>query len=277
MKYNFLIDTMSGNKIELDVYSGDKSIPKPVVVFVHGFKGFKDWGFFPSAAGFFEEQGYHSIVFNFSHNGITSGNDIFNELEKFEKNTLSLEVDELKEISLRVISNEFCNFNGELFIIGHSRGGAVTLLASPEIKNLSALSVWASISYVDRYTDRQKKEWKQKGCLSFLNTRTGQEMKLDYSFLEDILINKNDKLSVESRVRMLDLPILTIHGEIDLTVPVKDAGNIYSYCKNPSSEFFIVPKAGHTFNMVHPPGDITEQFNEVLNKTESFFRKYNRG
>ncbi len=277
MKYNFLIDTLSGNKIELDVYSLDKSEAKPVVIFVHGFKGFKDWGFFPASAEYFAQRGYHSIIFNFSHNGIKSGCEVFNELDNFAKNTLSLEVDELKEISSRVISNDFCNFSGDLFIIGHSRGGAVTLLSSPEINYVKALSVWASISFVDRYTKRQKEEWKEKGYLGFLNTRTGQEMRLDVEFLDDILKHKDEKLSIEAQTGKVDLPIHVIHGEIDLTVPVRDAQNILAYCKHPDSTLSIIPKAGHTFNMVHPPSEMTDQLIEVLNKTESFFRKYNRG
>jgi pimeloyl-ACP methyl ester carboxylesterase len=277
MKYNFLITTSAGNQIDCDLYSTDRNESKPVVMFVHGFKGFKDWGFFPPAAGYFEGKGYHSITFNFSHNGVSPGSFEFDDLAGFAKNILSLEVDELKEISSFIISGNFCNFSGQLFIIGHSRGGGATLLASPAIKNLGAVAVWSSISYVDRYTDRQKKDWKEKGSLSFLNTRTGQEMSMNYSFLEDLLTNKEEKLSIEKSTRQLEIPVLAVHGEIDLTVPVRDSERIISFSKNQNSELFIVPRAGHTFNMVHPPVETTEQFSLVINKTDKFFRRYIRG
>ncbi len=277
MKYNFLITTSAGNQIDCDLYSTDRNESKPVVMFVHGFKGFKDWGFFPPAAGYFEGKGYHSITFNFSHNGVSPGSFEFDDLAEFAKNSLSLEVDELKEISSFIISGNFCNFSGQLFIIGHSRGGGATLLASPAIKNLGAVAVWSSISYVDRYTDRQKKDWKEKGSLSFLNTRTGQEMSMNYSFLEDLLTNKEEKLSIEKSTRQLEIPVLAVHGEIDLTVPVRDSERIISFSKNQNSELFIVPRAGHTFNMVHPPVETTEQFSLVINKTDKFFRRYIRG
>lgn len=277
MKYNFLITTSAGNLIDCDLYSEDRNECKPVVLFVHGFKGFKDWGFFPPAAGFFAKNGFHAITFNFSHNGVSTGSLDFDDLASFAENNLSLEVDELKEIATFIISSNFCNFSGQLFIIGHSRGGGVALLASPTIKELYAVAAWSSISFVDRYTDRQKKEWVERGSLKFLNARTGQEMSMNYSFLEDLLANKEAKLSIEKSIAQLEIPILAIHGEIDLTVPVKDSERIISFSKNRKSELFIVPKAGHTFDMVHPATEITAQFSSVINKTEKFFRRYIRG
>jgi pimeloyl-ACP methyl ester carboxylesterase len=247
------------------------------VFLVHGFKGFKDWGFFPLAAKYFEENGFHAVVFNFSHNGVSPGSTDFDDLPGFAKNTLTLEVEELNEITALVMSGNFCNFNGQLFIIGHSRGGGVSLLASPEINNLNAVAVWSSISYVDRYTTRQKNEWKTNGSLSFLNSRTGQEMSMNYSFLEDLISKKEEALSIEKSISKLECPVLAIHGEIDLTVPVKDSEKIISCCRNKNSELFIVPKAGHTFNMVHPATEVTEQFFSVIKKTENFFRSQIRG
>jgi dienelactone hydrolase len=274
MKYNFLINSKSGNRIELDLYTESQFEARPAVVLVHGFKGFKDWGFFPTAAEYFARMGFHAFVLNFSHNGITSGTDIFNELEKFAKNTLSLEIDELKEVSSFIISSEFCNFSGKLFIIGHSRGGGDVLLASPDIKNLVATSVWASIAFVDRYTEHQKNEWKQKGYIEFLNARTGQKMRLNYSYLDDVLANKEGALSIEKAIRRTSVPILAVHGEVDLTVSFKESEQIISFSKNEESEIFIIPQTGHTFNMVHPSKGLTSQFESVLSKTEKFFRKY---
>lgn len=44
---------------------------KPVIIFSHGFKGFKDWGHFPIVAQWFAEKGLAFVRFNFSHNGTT--------------------------------------------------------------------------------------------------------------------------------------------------------------------------------------------------------------
>jgi len=277
MKYNFSVEMTSGERINLDLYSGDPEKSRPCVVIVHGFKGFKDWGFFPVAATFFEQQNYHAITFNFSHNGISPGRDVFDQLEKFAENTFSREKQELNEIITRVISGEFCNFDGELFIIGHSRGGGVALLAAPGIRNLSAIATWSSISNVDRFTDRQKKIMAENGFIELPNSRTGQMMRINRTFTEDIENNSGDALSIEKAIQNIDKPVLVVHGEIDGTVPVEEARFIYERLSGSSSEIFIVPKADHTFKMSHPAGDLSGQFKLVLEKTHNFFRSNKRG
>ncbi len=277
MKYNFSVTTGSGDQIDLDLYSSDPEKPLPVVIIVHGFKGFKDWGFFPSAGEYFSTAGYHSVVFNFSHNGITPGNDIFNELDKFAKNTISLEKRELKEIIARVNLGEFCNLLGKIFIIGHSRGGGVVLLAASGVPDISAIAVWSSISHFDRYTERQKNLVAKQGFLEIPNSRTGQIMRMNSSFFDDLALNGREGLSIEKALQKIEQPILAVHGDIDGTVPVSEAFEINKQCKHPASEVFIVPKADHTFKMVHPATELTIQFMQVLEKTQSFFSSNQRG
>ncbi len=277
MKYNFSVETARGERINLDLYSDDPDAARPCVVIVHGFKGFKDWGLFPVAAAFFEQQNYHAITFNFSHNGISPGTDIFDQLDKFAQNTFSREKQELNEIINRVISGEFCNLNGDLFIIGHSRGGGVALLVAPGIPAISAIATWASISNVDRFTERQKKLMVENGFIELPNSRTGQMMRINRTFTEDIELNSNDELSIEKAILKIDKPVLVVHGEIDGTVPVQEARFIFERLKSPSSEILIVPKSDHTFKMSHPAGDISTQFEFILEKTHNFFRSNQRG
>ncbi len=54
---------------------GDVSVPNenkrfPVVIVAHGFKGFKDWGFFPYLAKGLCRKGFIVVKFNFSGSGI---------------------------------------------------------------------------------------------------------------------------------------------------------------------------------------------------------------
>jgi len=44
---------------------------QPVVIFCHGYKGFKDWGAWHIMLKTISEQGYFVVAFNFSHNGGT--------------------------------------------------------------------------------------------------------------------------------------------------------------------------------------------------------------
>ena len=70
-------------------------IAKPVIIFNHGFKGFKDWGPFNLVAEKFANDGFVFIKMNFSHNGTTlkQPND-FADLEAFAQNNFSIELDD---------------------------------------------------------------------------------------------------------------------------------------------------------------------------------------
>ncbi len=44
--YTMRMESPSGKEIVADIRSAASDIPQPVVLLFHGFKGFKDWGFF---------------------------------------------------------------------------------------------------------------------------------------------------------------------------------------------------------------------------------------
>jgi predicted alpha/beta-fold hydrolase len=99
MNNDFILETADKEKLGITVYGIDGSFAgKPCLIYVHGFKGFKDWGFIPFAAEYFAERGFLVITFNFSHNGINGNKLVFTELDKFANNTFSREISELKEV-----------------------------------------------------------------------------------------------------------------------------------------------------------------------------------
>ncbi|RPI67965.1 MAG: alpha/beta hydrolase [Ignavibacteriales bacterium] len=274
MQKDFSLFTAANNEISVTIYGYESFDKNPVLIYVHGFKGFKDWGFVPYTAEYFTEKGYTVITFNFSHNGIGAVKDEFTELEKFGKNTYSLETSELSEIIDAYLFGFFGeNPKSKVGLIGHSRGGAVALLTAKKRKEVSVLAVWSSISKVDRYTERQKKEWIKNGFIEVVNSRTNQSMKLDKNVLDDIENNKEKKLNIENAVKKYNRPLIIIHGEQDLTVPVKEGECIYEWSNKKKTKFVTVPAAGHTFDIVHPFAGTNQKFNTVLVETEQFFNK----
>ncbi|HSL90413.1 MAG TPA: prolyl oligopeptidase family serine peptidase, partial [Ignavibacteriaceae bacterium] len=246
----------------------------PCLIFVHGFKGFKDWGFWNFTSNHFAEKGYFVLSFNFSHNGIGNNSTEFTELDKFADNTISLEIDELNELIENYRSGFFGKTNNEkIGILGHSRGGAVSILTAAGNKSLSALIVWASVAKIDRYTERQKKEWREKGYVEILNARTKQLMRLNLTLLDDIEKNKDSSLNLEKALISIKIPFLIVHGDQDVTVPVKEAEQLYDWSDKKNTEMEIIKSAGHTFNIVHPFSGSNEKFDMALTKTEKFFNK----
>jgi hypothetical protein len=105
-----LISIFDKDELEFSFFdNSDENLnSSPCIIFVHGFKGFKDWGFVPYRCEYFAENGFFVVSFNFSHNGVGERFTEFTELEKFAENTFSPEITELSEIimPIQIISLE---------------------------------------------------------------------------------------------------------------------------------------------------------------------------
>ncbi|NWF49066.1 MAG: dienelactone hydrolase family protein [Ignavibacteriaceae bacterium] len=274
MRKDFILITSNNEKLSLSTYGIDNLADAPCIIFVHGFKGFKDWGFIPYTAASLAGKGYFVITFNFSHNGVSIGSTDIDDFEKFSKNTISLEVSELKQVIKNYLEGYFGkNPSRKIGIVGHSRGGAITLLSSEDFEEVKALVLWASIAKLNRYTERQLLEWKEKGVIEVLNSRTNQLMKLGIELLNDIEKNLSTTLNLEQAIRNSKQKLLIAHGEQDLTVPLDEARMIFNWSNKSNSELFILPNTGHTFGIVHPFSGSNQYFDKLLNKTITFFNQ----
>ena len=274
MKKDFVLISKKSEKIRITAYGYDNKKSSPCLIFVHGFKGFKDWGFWAYIGNYFADNGYFVITFNFSHNGIGENLTVFTELDKFAANTLSLEYEELNEIINAYLNNFFGRrSSSSIGLIGHSRGGGISLLTSATRNEIGAVSLWASVSNFDRYSNRQKEEWRKNRIFEVLNTRTNQMMKLNISLLEDLEKNKNGLLNLEYAANNLNKPLLILHGEQDLAVPIEEAEQIYDWSNKEKTEFQRVSATGHTFDVAHPFEGSNPKLDFVLKKTLKFFNK----
>lgn len=279
MSKDFILNSSRNNIIRISAFGEQNLKNAPCVIFVHGFKGFKNWGIFPYSAEYFAERGFFVLTFNFSHNGVGPNLFEFDELDKFSKNTFSLEIEEIEELIQNYQKGFFGSTqNSDIFLIGHSRGGAISLLTASRLSAVKGLAVWASVAKLDRYSERQKEKWIEKGVFEVLNTRTNQVMSLNVSLLEDIEKNKHDLLNIEKSVKNLKKPLLILHGSEDLAVPVKEPEQLFEWSDKDITELKIIKATGHTFNAVHPFEGSNQKFEEVLKLTNEFFNKYlNRG
>ncbi len=230
MNKDFVLNTKKNEKIRITSYGYENLETAPCLIFVHGFKGFKDWGFWPYSGNYFADKGFLVLTFNFSHNGIGEKLTEFTELDKFANNTFSLELEELNEVIDAYLNSFFgTNSNKPIGILGHSRGGADALIVSSKRKEIKAVVTWAAVANFDRYTKRQAEEWRKNGFFEVLNSRTNQMMRLNVSLLEDIEKNKTDLLNIEQAANSLNKPLLIIHGEQDLSVKIEEGEQIHNW------------------------------------------------
>lgn len=268
--------TSEGEKLNISAYWNKGAFSGRTIIFIHGFKGFKDWGFGPYLGNYLSEKGFFVITFNFSHNGIGENGSEFTELKKFAKNTFSREINELNEL-INAIRNGFfegIETNSKLGLIGHSRGGAVALLTAAKRNDISAIVTWAAIAKLDRYSKRQKDEWRNNGFFEVMNSRTNQLMRLNVTLLDDIEQNSDGTLNIPVALQKINCPLLITHGNQDMAVPVKEAEQLYEWSQKDNTEFFKIYGTGHTFDVVHPFQGTTDKFEILLEKTTQFFNQH---
>lgn len=250
----------------------------PVVIFVHGFKGFKDWGPFPDACEDLSRQGFVVIAMNCSRNGIGENPTEFDRLDLFEKQTLSQDLDDIgtiiNAIKTREISSSRVGLHTDYIgIIGHSRGGHTAVAAAAEYPEIQCLVTWAAVAdYNEKWSDQMIADWNEKGYTEIENARTGQIMKMDKVIYDDALKNA-ERLMAIKRVKELHLPAMFIAGKADESVPWRDSEQLYRNCPSNNKELRLIPDTGHTFGASHPfeKDDYPEKFAEVLELTEGWF------
>lgn len=264
--------------ISLDITFLENDVKKPVVIFCHGFKGFKDWGAWHLVAEAFAEKGFVFLKFNFSHNGTTPENATdFANLEAFSENNYTKELSDLEFILDYVFSEEFPISKTEIDfekinLIGHSRGGGAVLVKTTEDDRVKEVATLASIDSYDRFgTPAEIEEWKSKGEHIFVNGRTGQKMPIKYKFYEDYVQNK-ERLNIEKAVSNTDKPLLIVHGSEDPAVHLECAENIYSWSKN--AKLLTIENANHVFGASHPytKNVLPEDLQIAVNEMVSFFK-----
>lgn len=228
---------------------------KPVVIFCHGYKGFKDWGAWHLIAEAFAEAGFFFVKFNFSHNGTTLKNPTdFEDLEAFGMDNYSKQLDDLSSvIDFFEGENEFSSEMdfSKLALIGHSRGGGVACIQANEDNRVQKLITWAGVSDFGLRFPKGKKlaEWKQDGVYHIINGRTKQKMPHYIQFYEDFLANQQ-RLHIKTAVEQLKVPYLVIHGTHDETVNVQEAEVLFDVCS--TSNLRWIANANHVFGMKHP-------------------------
>lgn len=252
---NTILEGKHDKPIVLDVFYNKNNKPKPIVIFCHGYKGFKDWGAWNLMAEAFARQGFFFIKFNFSYNGGTVTQPIdFPDLEAFGNNNYTKELDDLNAVI------DWCTTQGNykeevdlenISLIGHSRGGGIVCIKAEEDNRITKVISLAGVSDFKRRTATtgDLENWKKTGVKYVLNGRTKQQMPHFYQFYEDFIQNE-ERLTIKRAVENLQKPFSVIHGNADTSVLIQEAYDLHSW--NETSELKIIKDANHVFEAKHP-------------------------
>ncbi|PCJ88428.1 MAG: alpha/beta hydrolase [Flavobacteriales bacterium] len=275
IKKNIRIEGKHDKPILFDVFYDENSENQPVVIFAHGFKGFKDWGPWDRVAETFANAGFCFLKFNFSHNGTTPENPTeFDDLEAFGNNNYCIELDDLNcVIDWGCSNSELKTLNSErIYLIGHSRGGGITILKANEDTRVKKIVTWAAVSsFSNRISDEEIEQWKKQGVYYMENARTKQQMPLYIQIYDNYMANEY-RLDISKAVKNIEQSFLIIHGTADPTVPVEEAILMKKW--NNDADLLLIENANHSFDAVHPfeATEFPADFQKVMDATIDFLK-----
>ncbi|UAB76509.1 S9 family peptidase [Mesoflavibacter sp. SCSIO 43206] len=276
---NLVLKRENNKPIVWDAFFNNNDNKKPLVIFCHGYKGFKDWGAWNLVAEAFMKANVFFVKFNFSHNGGTVEQPMdFPDLEAFAENNYSKELEDLDDMITFLSSkeNEFLDQIdiNNISVIGHSRGGGISILKTNEDQRIKKLITWASVSSFGKRTSTtgNLEQWKKDGVKYVLNGRTNQKMPHNFQFYLDFKANEQ-RLNIENAEKNITVPHLIIHAKDDPSVLYKEAINLNNW--NPKSELLTIDNSNHVFDAKHPwkEKDMPNNLEKVVNRTIAFIKR----
>lgn len=223
-----------------------------LIVFVHGFMGFMDWGAWHLVRDFFTAKGFDFCRFNLSHNGGTPTEPIdFPDTGAFGQNTYTKELFDIAS-ALDHLESRHRTYQ-KIHLIGHSRGGGMAILTAQHWQQVSPLGqvcTWAAICDIERRFPKEAEleEWKQSGIRFIKNSRTAQELPQYYSLYEDYIQNKN-KLDILGAAKAISTQLHLFHGDLDTSVPLSEGDELREAS---GAKLYQIQGADHVFGARHP-------------------------
>jgi fermentation-respiration switch protein FrsA (DUF1100 family) len=220
----------------------------PGVIMYHGFTGTKlePHRIFWKTSRALEAAGIASVRFDFSGHGESDGH--------FEEMTLTREVEEGHAILKYTQGLNFID-NERIGILGLSLGGAVASVVAGDVgKQVASLCLWAPAGMIREIFNviHGGVEPDEAGYIDLGGNRLGAPARDD--------LNGWD---VYGRAQCYKGPVQIIHGDADITVPIK-ASEEYLRIYGEQANLLAVHEADHTFNR-HDWEDL------IIHRTVKFF------
>ncbi|MFB9330356.1 alpha/beta hydrolase family protein [Paenibacillus aurantiacus] len=234
---------------EIKAIEGQKDLP--VVVVAHGFRGFKEWGFWPHVTDVLAEQGFYTVVFDFSR--IDAAATKQPEAVIAQARTLSRELEDLETILTLVREQRLPQSDSadptRIGLLGHSRGGASSIITAAERADIGAVAAWNPPSDLTPPAGASAEPY----------------------IAADIEQNAN-RFDIPYKLAYLKRPALIVQGSADGERIL--LGHEALRLAAPGHTFVQVQGGDHTFGVQHPFAGQTPFLDEAISVTTGFLRHH---
>lgn len=277
----FLLRGSDGEEIAGDLYLPQAEL-SPLVIVVHGFKGFKHWGFFPTLGRFLADSGVAAACVSLSHCGIKGDTDVFNRLDLFERDTWGRRLYDLQQVveaaSRGLLTDKVELDRSRLGLFGHSAGGGLCVLHAAREPRIKALVTLAAICQANRFPrDEVERHLNAYGHMKIENARTKQEMHVGRAFFEEIAANEA-AFDIGRAATRVTQPWLLIHGVNDESVEFEEALRLLeavngNAVNGQNAKLLSIENADHALGTQHPFRKRSAEFVQALDVTMGFLKR----
>ncbi|MGB0935592.1 MAG: alpha/beta hydrolase family protein [Alphaproteobacteria bacterium] len=202
--------------------------PRAFAIFAHCFGCSKDVLATTRISRALTKEGIAVLRFDFQGLGASEGD--------FSETTFSSNVSDI------VYAGKYLreNYKAPELIIGHSLGGAMSIVGAsliPEIKAVCTIAAPSYPSHVVHLFEEHLDKIQKEGSVTI--NFAGRQLTITKDYLQDIRSH-----NLEGILRHFGKAILIFHSPIDLTVSIDHARNIYKAARHPKS-FISLDNADH--------------------------------
>ena len=205
-----------------------RAVPTSYALFAHCFTCTKDIFAARYVTKGLAERGIAVLRFDFTGIGASEG--------EFANTNFSSNVEDLKKAAAYLAAEH----EPPQLLVGHSLGGAAVLAAAGEIESVKAvvtIGAPAEPAHVSHLFTGSKEIIETEGEAEVL--LAGRPFKIKKQFLEDIEANK-----LADKISSLGKALLIFHSEVDATVGIDNARQIFLAAQHPKS-FVSLDRADH--------------------------------
>lgn len=210
------------------------STPRGSVLLAHCFTCSKDLHTMTRLAGGLAEAGYAALRFDFTGLGASGG--------EFADTTVSTDVADLARAAHTLLEQGF----GPCAMVGHSLGGAATLLAAHKVKSATRVAVLGAPStpaHIRRLMADDVDAIRRDG--EVVVEIAGRPFPIAASFLDDL-----DTHEQQRHVAALERPLLVLHAVDDTVVDVAEGEATFAAARQPKA-FWSLRDADHLLSSRH--------------------------